>query len=393
MHVLLITSYFPSRRAPVTGIFFQDQAAALHRAGHKVGVLVAPRINITLEEVQRGGLASLRAVTRDDTFADYPVYRMHWGWFPRVVPPVVALLTGPAGLRAYEAYCQEQGEPDVIHGHNTFYGGYVAARIGQRFGKATVLTEHSSSFLKGLVILPGQGRIVRETLRQVDARLIVGQALAGPLQRYTPEQSIEVIGNIVDTDVVGLAPPPPDPPPFTFFVVAQLKQRLKNFDVLLRAFRKAFADRPGVALHIGGDGPLRPELEQLTATLGLPPQVRFLGRLTREEVRDLIARSHALVSASSIETFGLSIAEALACGRPAVVTRSGGPEGFVTDRSGILVPPKDVDALAAAMQRMVGEYGRFDPATVREDCVSRFSVKAYVARLEAVYQQALARHR
>ncbi len=393
MHILFITSYYPSQKAPITGIFFHDQAAALHKAGHKVGVIVTPRINVTLEEARREGWSSLRAITRDRTFTDFPVYHMHWGWFPRVLPPVVALLTGSAGLRAFAHYCHEHGQPDVIHSQNTFYAGYVTARIGQKQRIPTVLTEHSSSFLEGLVFLPGQKQIVQYTLRHMDARLVVGQALVDALHRYAPEQPIDVIGNIIDTSYFQLAQQPPAPTPFVFLVISQLKERRKGLDVLLKAFHKAFAGRTDVELHIRGHGPLRSELDQLIATLNLQTQVKFLGIMSRDELRNLIYRSHALVSSSHVETFGVSVAEAMACGRPVVATRSGGPEDFVTERSGILLPPGDVDALADAMQRMVAEYGRFDPAAVREDCVSRFSEEVYVARLEEVYQQAIAAHR
>lgn len=393
MHILFITSYYPSQNAPITGIFFHDQATALHKAGHQVGVIVTPRINVTLEEVKRDGLSKLRALTRDAYFQDFPVYRMHWGWFPRVAPPLVAWLTGGAGLRAYERYVREHGQPDVIHGHNTFYGGYVAARIGQRYHLPVVLTEYSSSYLEGLVFLPGQSQIVQYTLRHVDVRLTCGQSLVGALHRYAPEQPIDVIGCIVDTSYFELAPHPPEPPPFIFLVIAQLKERRKGFDILLKAFHKAFADRPDVQLHIRGHGPLKPELEKLVEALNLQTQVKFLGMMTRDQLRDLIYQSHALVSSSYVETFGVTVAEAMACGRPVVSTRSGGPEDFVTERSGILLPPRDLDALAEAMEKMVAEYAQFDPPAVREDCVSRFSEDVYVARLEDVYRQALSSHR
>ena len=381
MHILFITSYYPSRNAPITGIFFHDQATALHKAGHKVGVIVTPRINITLEEVRREGLSKLRTITRDSYFKDFPVYHMHWGWFPRFVPPVVALLSGAAGIRAYEHYCREHGQPDVIHGHNIFYGGYITARISERYHAATVLTEYSSSFLEGLVFLPGQAQIVRYALRHVAARLTCGQSLVSELHRFAPEQPIDVIGCIVDTSYFELAREAPDPAPFVFIVIAQLKERRKGFDVLLKCFQKAFANRADVELHIRGHEPLKPELEQLVETLGLQAQVKFLRMMTRDELRSLIYRSHALVSSSYIETFGVSVAEAMACGRPVVATRSGGPEDFVTEHSGILLPPKDIDALAKALKRMVAEYDHFDPAAVREDCVSRFSEEVYVARL------------
>ncbi len=393
MHILFITPYYPGLKHPTWGIFFHDQVLALHKAGHQVGVLVTPRKDVTLDEVRRRGISKLRATTRDDTHADFPVYRMHWGWAPLRLPPSVALVTGAAAIRAYKAYCRTHGQPDVIHAHNTFYSGYVAARIGEAFHVATVLTEHSSGFLRGSISFPGQKRIGRYTLQNTDVLLTVGRSLADELGRYAPGQAIEIIGNIVDSSFFELAPTAPDPPPFVFIIVASLDHPIKRIDVLLNAFHRAFAGRSDVELHIGGDGALRPELEQLAGSLNLQAQVRFLGRLARDDVRAQIHRSHALVSSSDVETFGLSIAEAMACGRPVVATRSGGPEDFVTERSGILVPPQDVDALAGALQRTVATYSRYDPAAIRDDCVSRFNERVYVARLEEAYRKAIQIHR
>src|SRR5437016_3353942 len=117
MHILFVPSYYPSAEAPITGIFFHDQALGLHKAGHRVGVLVTPRVNVTLAHLRRGG--RLEAATlENDVFPDFPVYRMHWGWFPRPFPFIITPLLGAAGASAFERYVHEQGKPDVIHGHN-----------------------------------------------------------------------------------------------------------------------------------------------------------------------------------------------------------------------------------------------------------------------------------
>jgi len=105
-----------------------------------------------------------------------------------------------------------------------------------------------------------------------------------------------------------------------------------------------------------------------------------------EELRELIRNSHAIVCSSHVETFAVSVAEAMACGKPVVVTRSGGPEDYVTDESGIIVPPGDPAALAAAMQQLQANYERYRPETVRAVCVERYSDEALVNRLEAIYR-------
>jgi glycosyltransferase involved in cell wall biosynthesis len=337
---------------------------------------------------RQSGFSSLGAMSREPSFKDFPVYRMHWGWFPRPVPPLVALLIASAGNRAYEQYCRAHGQPDVIHAHNTFYGGYLAARLAQKHKLPYVLTEYSSSFLEGLVFLPGQAQIVAHTLRKADVRLVCGSSLIAPLHRYAPEQPIETVGCVVDTEYFTPGDTPIEDKPFVFLIIAQLKERRKGFDVLLKSFHKAFANRSDVELHIRGHGPLKPELDKLIETLGLQ-QVKFLPMMSRIELRDLVRRSHALVSSSTIETFGVSVAEAMACGKPVVTTRSGGPEDFVTEECGLVVEPGDVDAFAAAMVQLRQNYRQYDPARIRATIVERYSKAAYVAKLESAYRRAM----
>lgn len=389
MHVLFVTSYYPSQEAPVTGIFFHEQAMALHKAGHKIGVLVTPRLNVTFTHLKRGG--KLEPLTQErDQFPEFPVYRMHWGWLPRPFPFLIAPLLASAGSNAFEHYIQEQGMPDVIHGHNIFYGGFLASTLAEKFGIPSVITEYSSSYLEGLIIFPGQPAIIRRTLRTSNFNMVCGSSLIAPLKAYAPEQEFDTVGCIVDTDFFSPAPRPPLASPFRFVVIAQLKERRKRFDLLLKAFARAFKSHPDVILQIRGHGPLRPELDKLIEELRLGEQVQFLPMMTKEELRDLIYRSHCLVSSSSVETFGVSVAEAIACGRPVVSTISGGPEDFVTERSGILVPSDNVGDLADAMTQMVATYDRYQPEVLWLDVSERYSAPIYVKRLEEIYRQAQA---
>ena len=382
MHVLIVPSYYPSPERPVTGIFFHEQARALQKAGHTVGVLVTPRLDVTRAYLKRIGFKNGALTSREDYFSEFPVYRMHWGWFPRPLPPLVALLIRQAGFRAFEQYCAEQGRPDVIHAHNIFYAGYLAVQIGQKYGIPVVLTEHSTSYMEGLIIFPGQPQIIRSTLRLLNVRLAVSEALAAAMRPYAPEQPIGAIGNIVDTDFFT-----PDPAAlaadFTFSVIGTLETR-KRHALLLEAFATQFKGQQ-VFLRIGGEGATRPKLEQQVSELGIDAQVQFLGRLSREQVRDELQCCHALVSCSLVESFGVTLAEAMACGKPVIATRSGGPESFVRPEDGLLIPKEDVQALGSALQSLRDHYAEFNAENIRAACVARFGEAAVVRKLSDIY--------
>ncbi len=388
MHILVIPSWYSTPRNPIRGSFFREQALALHKAGHRVGLLVPPsrlRTLNGLSEVARYWRrpASALDITNDSGLATYRL--PWWGWQGSALPS----WRGKLMLTAFDRYCREQGRPDVIHAHSILYAGYTAVAIKQARGVPVVLTEHAFNYLSPLWIMPDQRPRIRRTLAHSDAVLAVSAALGRALESYAPGVRVNEIYNIVDTTM--FRPPDQEPPrqPFTFAIVARLL-RNKGHAELLRAFAAAFRGQPA-RLLVGGDGPQRRRLERLSARLAIAGQVEFLGALSRQRVRETLWRSHAVISASRFETFGLTLAEAMACGRPVIATRSGGPESFVTPETGLLVPVNDVDALAQAVRQMAANYDSYSPAHIRAYCVERFSEAAVVSQLEAIYADAVRR--
>ena len=163
--------------------------------------------------------------------------------------------------------------------------------------------------------------------------------MAEKLRLYAPDVSIGVLGNILDTDFFS-----PDPAAlasdFTVGIVGTLEPR-KRQALLIEAFAAQFKGQRAF-LRIGGAGAILPKLEQQAAALGIEAQVQFLGRLSREQVRDEARRCHVLVSCSRVELFAVTLIEAMACGTPVIATRSGGPQGFVRPEDGLLIPTDDV---------------------------------------------------
>jgi glycosyltransferase involved in cell wall biosynthesis len=118
-----------------------------------------------------------------------------------------------------------------------------------------------------------------------------------------------------------------------------------------RFLLEAAVQVPGATFLLAGDGPLRTELEELARGLGVADRCVFLGQ--RSDVPDLLAASDLIVLPSLFEGLPLSVLEAMAAERPVVATRIGGTEEAVAHEvTGLLVPPSDPAALAAAIQRL-----------------------------------------
>ncbi|HEV7759170.1 MAG TPA: glycosyltransferase, partial [Acidimicrobiales bacterium] len=116
----------------------------------------------------------------------------------------------------------------------------------------------------------------------------------------------------------------------------------------------------GGRLEVVGDGPDRAALEAQSRALGLDDRVRFLGRQPRDGVVDALRRASAVVIPSIVGAGGdmegtpVVLCEAMAAGVPVVASALGGLEECLVDgKTGLLVPPGDVEALARALSRVV----------------------------------------
>jgi glycosyltransferase involved in cell wall biosynthesis len=137
----------------------------------------------------------------------------------------------------------------------------------------------------------------------------------------------------------------------------------KGLEPLIRAAARLLPARSGLLFvaigRVPPDNPVdhRAGLERLTHELGIADRFRFLG--FRADVRPAVADLDVLVLPSLQEPFGRSIIEAMALGVPVVASRVGGIPEILTDgRDGLLVPPGDVEALAAAIGGLVDEPAR-----------------------------------
>jgi glycosyltransferase involved in cell wall biosynthesis len=177
------------------------------------------------------------------------------------------------------------------------------------------------------------------------------------------------------------------PEAFVFGSVAVLRS-WKGHLYLLEAFQKLIAEGVRTYLLLVGEGPYRVVIEEKITQLGLEPWVRLAG------FRDLVAPWFALMDVVVLASYAnegvpQSLLQALAMAKPVVGTAMGGiPEVVIDGETGLLVPPRESQALAAAMDRL-----RTDPDLRRElgrrgrqVVVERFSMEQMAAEIEAVYE-------
>lgn len=132
-------------------------------------------------------------------------------------------------------------------------------------------------------------------------------------------------------------------------------RREKGLDLLIRALPEVLLSFPAVRLLVVGDGPETGALRDLAQRAGVPDRVVWLGMCGRRECRRLLAAMDVAAVPSRFEGFGLAAAEAQAAGLPVVAADVDGLREVIVDgETGILVPPADPRALAAALVRLLG---------------------------------------
>ena len=153
---------------------------------------------------------------------------------------------------------------------------------------------------------------------------------------------------------------PDSRPPARVIAVGRLA-RFKGFDYLLRAAQLCRQRGVNVEVEIVGDGPEAGALKALAGELGIADQVTFRGYIPFSDVRTAMSRSTVLVHPSDGLGDGLPnvLREAMAVGTPVIASKVAGiPEALDDGRCGTLVPPKDVAALAQAIERLLGDEER-----------------------------------
>lgn len=321
----------------------------------------------------------------------------------RRLPPAARLWAGFAREAWRLARLLRRHPTDLFHTQNTgCEESPVAARLAGC--RRVVGTFHVDSTYDLHRERSGPAHRLLETVsnRCLDAALAVSRQTGRDWVRRThiPRDRVATIHNGIDPARFGRRQPQADArralglPPDGLVVggVGRLDEA-KGFADLLAAAARLRPEFPGLTVAIAGEGPLRKGLEGLAVRLGLAGTVRFLG--FQPDVQPVLDALDVYAMPSLCEALPFALLEAMAAGLPAVGSTVGGiPEVIVPGETGLLVPPRSPDRLAAA----VAELLRAGPAARerlgaagRARVAAHFHERDMVRRTVEVYRRLVGR--
>jgi glycosyltransferase involved in cell wall biosynthesis len=305
----------------------------------------------------------------------------------RIVPSLHGL-DAVSGARAF-LHALDDLAPDVFHAHLNWplacSGGLALARL--RRIRAVVATVQLYGTLPRRLSVQALARVVPWTVHRYVA---VSRALAGRLTAELGVESnrIHVIPNGVDAAASESAAPVSTSPPAgrpVVLCVARLEGQKGLFHLI-----EAASGVPEATFLVAGDGPDRESLERHARELRVVDRVRFLG--FRTDVPALLAGASVIVLPSLYEGLPLSVLEAMAAARPVVATRIPGTDEAVADGvTGVLVPPADPAALAAAIRALVSdpERARQMGDAGRRRVLQEFDASITAGAVDGLYRELL----
>ena len=280
------------------------------------------------------------------------VYRL-----PVLAPLDWTTTLGLLEMTALSLLARRRDELDAIYSVH-YETGAIAARVGEALGLPVLVKLACSGPFgdaRGLLDSPDRERQL-EALRGVSRLVAITDEIAREAQELlelSPRQIARLRNGVDLSRFTARAAPPPGPPRVLF--LGRLGEQ-KRVDLLLEALSLLRRRVPEAELDVAGDGPLMQGLQVHAERLGLRRAARFLGR--QEDVLPLLAAAHVLALPSAVEGTSNALLEAMASGLPVVATRVGGTLELVRDGvEGLLVPPDDARALAAALERVLLEPG------------------------------------
>jgi glycosyltransferase involved in cell wall biosynthesis len=334
----------------------------------------------------RGGVASVVTVLVNEGFLRennirYVASHSDGSAFRKLVLACASLLS-VLGICAFS-------RPLVVHVHSasraSFYRKSLLLAVARAFGCKTIFHLHGGEFRQ--FATDESGPLVRwwirRTLEKSSKVIALSDSWAAFISQYAPKANVLVVPNSVKLSVVSS---PLSEEAGRILFLGRLGKGKGVFE-LLTAVSLLKNTCPGIKLVLGGDGDLA-AVQSAVQDLHIEERVDILGWIGPEQKAQELVRASVFTLPSYDEGLPMAMLEAMAAGKAIVVTAVGGiPEAVKDGENGLLISPRDVGALAAALKIVLAEplLRRSLATNARKTIEERFSTDVVMAKLSALY--------
>ncbi len=379
LKILFLPAWYPSEVSPLSGVFIREHAKA---ASLYNDIVVIYAYHGSHRRVK--GLYKVSEAVEEGIRTIRVRYRCPSGKGDSFISRLLRLWSTFSYLRHF---MKEGWRPDIIHAH-VYSAGVLAVILGWLYHIPVIITEHFTWFV--LHQLTWERRLAaRFALNRARVVLPVSQHLKRHIESYGIMTSFQIVPNVVNTQLFYPSTSQDEDSKKRLLLVANLSPQ-KGIPYLLQALAQIKGRRTDFSLDIIGEGikgATREEYEEVAKELGLEQVMRFHGAKPKEEVAEFMRNCHFFVQPSLWETFGVVYIEAMACGKPVIASDIPGPNEFINQDVGILVPPKDVNALAEAIEFMLDHYKDYSSEKIASYARERFSYEAVGKKLDEIYHE------
>lgn len=298
-------------------------------------------------------------------------------------------------LTAYFYILLKKVRFDIIHAYFLFFPGYLGIKLGNLFNKPVVVTAMGSDInmlvdksIHGKNVKPHIIKKITLTLKKADLIVAKSDYLKERVMEFgVSKDKVKVINNGVSEEQFHLLDKQGEALNEKKKIVLYVGNLLveKGVVELIEAVEILSRKRDDFSLKLIGNGPFKKELSKLIEKLRLVKFVGLEGEKEHEEIPQWIHKSHVVCLPSYHEGFPNIVVESISCGRPVVASNIGGIPEIINDKElGILIPPRDPEKLAWALEEALDkEWNREEIA----GSAARFYWDTILPKFEELYNE------
>ena len=382
MKVLFISAWYPNRYDEMAGLFVRKHAQAVSQFCDVEVLYIHPATDINRFEICVKNIDKLK-----ETTVYFPAKSNNS--VQKLIKQLNYLI---AYYKGWQRLKKSGYSPDIIHANILTRTGLMAYFIRLFTSIPYVITEHWSRYLPLRNSYHGaiRKKVTKIVAAKAEAIFPVSENLKNAMILHgINNQSYKVINNTVDNFFFKQAEKT-DQRIVQILHVSCFDEQAKNLKGMLNAVKVLSEKRTDFKITLIGTGIDFELIYNFAQSLNFPEEmIEFMGEKMPTEVAEYMQQSDFFVLFSNYENSPVVISESLACGKPVISSNVGGISEHINSSNGILIAPRDEEALAESIDYMLDHFSDYKSAEIQSVAKSKFSMEAVGKEIYEQYLKAL----